>query len=1100
MRCKLVLLLMFFLLVPSFSWWNHDWQYRRQIVVDGNSITEKTYNYPMIIDTGDGLNRLVSYHFDESNLTQIKDFSGNQHTLTLYNAELSDSFFVNSRSIYFKGTTSSFANTSFDLNLNVFSTAFWIKTNDTDGGIVSISNALQPNEFTVLNPSNLTIYIGGLSANTSVNVSDNNWHFVVVAWNSSDGNLSVYIDGNLTYSTTFQAGHVVDSDILTLGKDTGTGQALNGFLDEFIIFNKFLTSEEIKKLYHGAFGGKALWNYRDIVFVWYNASSGQEQLIPQRIDSDGVFWIRVPELSPAYTTSVFMYYGNPNNTVNFNNDSAFISPLFVTGKISVSSFNWTTVNFTEPFDTVPLVFATVEFTGDYPNTEVARVRHISRYGFQVRAEPYDGYSAPTPLRIYWVAVPNYYTIKLDNIELSTYVLEVQGYPPQAFHNIPFVNDGINLHQIQTYNEIEEGSHSRIAVPKTKHVDALIEECIPQSDHVFEDIALLNIPEGVSWINDGVIYTARSSTLDNVTFSLPLTISNIGSVIAKVESINDEDPVDVHVENVNSTSVFANMDETPCCDGTHIAAEDIILLVTNITFYKGLIYPNPVNYLIGAEETPATEKPSIVQIYFSPAEPISTDDITCFVSISGYADIINYKWYVNGSLVANYNTTETVSTLASSYTTKNQVVVCEASVFIGGLLTDTKNVSTTVRNSPPSVPTYLTPISGIYGGEKNIVPISCGGSTDVDSDTIEYRIFALFGGSWSFIGSSTSGNVEWNVSGLQSQINVDIYCKACDDESCSLSYNPAGTLTIDNDAPVTSTTIDTEKWYNHSVTVELYCSDNVDCARTYYCVDQTNSCYPTIIYSSPINMTSEGIYYLRAYSQDEVNNTESVKSFTIKLDFTPPNITVFQPNKTEYQGSFLINISVIDNFLVGYCSYEYGGFEGIIPDCKNITVCAPLGNYTLRIYAFDPAGNYRLVELPVVLRPITLRAGGGGGIISLITLYIKVPFSPRVDAYLCIDKSCKYIDPNKGIEKFQLSVSEYAKAKVKIVYRWRTVWINLKDKYGIKNSVLVDVGRELGLKRALYRQEIKQDKLPDPRIMMVVGLVLFLTAGTKKKLL
>jgi len=47
---------------------------------------------------------------------------------------------------------------------------------------------------------------------------------------------------------------------------------------------------------------------------------------------------------------------------------------------------------------------------------------------------------------------------------------------------------------------------------------------------------------------------------------------------------------------------------------------------------------------------------------------------------------------------------------------------------------------------------------------------------------------------------------------------------------------------------------------------------------------------------------------------------------------------------------------------------------------------------------------------------------------------------------------------------------------------------------------VDVGRELGLKRALYRQEIKQDKLPDPRIMMVVGLVLFLTAGTKKKLL
>jgi len=429
-----------------------------------------------------------------------------------------------------------------------------------------------------------------------------------------------------------------------------------------------------------------------------------------------------------------------------------------------------------------------------------------------------------------------------------------------------------------------------------------------------------------------------------------------------------------------------------------------------------------------------------------------------------------------------------------------VVVCEASVFIGGLLTDTKNVSTTVRNSPPSVPTYLTPISGIYGGEKNIVPISCGGSTDVDSDTIEYRIFALFGGSWSFIGSSTSGNVEWNVSGLQSQINVDIYCKACDDESCSLSYNPAGTLTIDNDAPVTSTTIDTEKWYNHSVTVELYCSDNVDCARTYYCVDQTNSCYPTIIYSSPINMTSEGIYYLRAYSQDEVNNTESVKSFTIKLDFTPPNITVFQPNKTEYQGSFLINISVIDNFLVGYCSYEYGGFEGIIPDCKNITVCAPLGNYTLRIYAFDPAGNYRLVELPVVLRPITLRAGGGGGIISLITLYIKVPFSPRVDAYLCIDKSCKYIDPNKGIEKFQLSVSEYAKAKVKIVYRWRTVWINLKDKYGIKNSVLVDVGRELGLKRALYRQEIKQDKLPDPRIMMVVGLVLFLTAGTKKKLL
>ncbi len=77
--------------------------------------------------------------------------------------------------------------------------------------------------------------------------------------------------------------------------------------------------------------------------------------------------------------------------------------------------------------------------------------------------------------------------------------------------------------------------------------------------------------------------------------------------------------------------------------------------------------------------------------------------------------------------------------------------------------------------------------------------------------------------------------------------------------------------------------------NRTIDITLECSAGAGCGSTIYCIDTTDSCYPNIIYSSPIEVTATT--YIRFKSNDTNGYYESIKSEYILIDTSalPPAI-------------------------------------------------------------------------------------------------------------------------------------------------------------------------------------------------------------------
>ncbi|MEK6844018.1 MAG: hypothetical protein AABX83_01180 [Nanoarchaeota archaeon] len=105
--------------------------------------------------------------------------------------------------------------------------------------------------------------------------------------------------------------------------------------------------------------------------------------------------------------------------------------------------------------------------------------------------------------------------------------------------------------------------------------------------------------------------------------------------------------------------------------------------------------------------------------------------------------------------------------------------------------------------------------------------------------------------------------------------------------------------------------------NDSVRVTLSCSDGSSgCKNNYpkYCTDITNICSPLTIYSSPFDISTGGISYIRYQSKDNANNTETINSQTIKIDRNYTyNVTIIVNNTIVWkQDNYFVNTQTVDN--------------------------------------------------------------------------------------------------------------------------------------------------------------------------------------------
>ena len=130
------------------------------------------------------------------------------------------------------------------------------------------------------------------------------------------------------------------------------------------------------------------------------------------------------------------------------------------------------------------------------------------------------------------------------------------------------------------------------------------------------------------------------------------------------------------------------------------------------------------------------------------------------------------------------------------------------------------------------------------------------------------------------------------------------------------------------------------WANSSyVNVTLSCDDGTGsgCNITKYCADTNNTCTPSTTYSSPVQVSTQGVSYIRYLSNDSVNNTETAKSSTMEIDTILPAVSIQSPlNQTYNVSTINLNYTATDSGSgISVCSYKLdSGSITSLPGCAN----------------------------------------------------------------------------------------------------------------------------------------------------------------------
>ncbi len=204
-----------------------------------------------------------------------------------------------------------------------------------------------------------------------------------------------------------------------------------------------------------------------------------------------------------------------------------------------------------------------------------------------------------------------------------------------------------------------------------------------------------------------------------------------------------------------------------------------------------------------------------------------------------------------------------------------------------------------------------------------------------------------------------GGYGWNVSAGIYYVHVekDGYFPA---DSFEVVIPPAITdlnigLTPQDSTPPTtnltfSGTFGNNGWYVSDVQVNLTATDNGGSGinSTKYSFDETN----WITYTAPFNITTEGTTTLYYYSTDNAGNVEITKNQTIKIDKTPPQITIDTPARGS---SYILNQTVPANWSANDSISGIDSVTATTPNGNAIDT-ATVGNKTFSINATDNSGN------------------------------------------------------------------------------------------------------------------------------------------------
>ncbi|MCB9994640.1 MAG: cadherin domain-containing protein, partial [Hyphomicrobiaceae bacterium] len=224
--------------------------------------TAHSHNITVRATSADGSSSTQTYTIGVTNVNEAPtdmEFSGShsvaENTVLSTNNGDNDQYAVKSNFTDFPTSAITF---------EVVMNALYANIHVNGSPIVSYEANSNPNEFTILarasdysaNPNGISIYINNTVLevpNLATSLYDGTDHRFSVSWDSSSGALKIYIDGSVSYSTTFQQGApltaggtlIFGQEQDSVGGSFNTDQIFVGTMDDIRIFSDVRTATEI---------------------------------------------------------------------------------------------------------------------------------------------------------------------------------------------------------------------------------------------------------------------------------------------------------------------------------------------------------------------------------------------------------------------------------------------------------------------------------------------------------------------------------------------------------------------------------------------------------------------------------------------------------------------------------------------------------------------------------------------------------------------------------------------------------------------------------------------------------------------------------------
>ncbi len=609
-------------------------------------------------------------------------------------------------------------------------------------------------------------------------------------------------------------------------------------------------------------------------------------------------WVKVPEIPAGGTTTIYMYYGNPDASPASNKDKTF--PYFMeVKKINVPSQStagqWFQFYFDNEFPEPPIIIAEPDMSYNGGEEMVFRLKDITTTSFYIRQqEPSNRDDSHTNERVTYIAIPPgaWTTIEGDvliqagRFQTDNWIQKSSGTWTYISYPYSYSSAPVVFSQIQDYTYTgfaqtreKEISNTRFAVAPQP------EEKVTSPPSTTVTIGWIAINKGFVGTIDGLKSETGTVTGDcNVYDNTWCTINfqqeyTSPAAIAMMQTYNGGDPAHLRGDDITTTSwkIRIEEDQTYDSERDHVSETHGYWVIDNTrtkVYLRKYTTPEP-SYTIGEEQIVIVELKLNVTLKDSNGTIKDsfgqTEDVYFYISVyhnhnTSYIEKVWLELYdPSNNLYANI-TDESMTIESDDGNTRvykyiwnppddlnyagNWTYKAYATETFRGESNSTSGTFEVYDDIPPSVISLTVSDNLLTEADVgNTFTITIDYSEPMDTSiapTISFNptTNALTSCSGSWIDSDTY-QYSCSIADSDEEISgIDISVSGAKDTSGNVQedYTESDAFSVDMQGPSVSFNPTSQAWTNQDVSVTISASDGFGVSKIYYAiVDKSVTC-------------------------------------------------------------------------------------------------------------------------------------------------------------------------------------------------------------------------------------------------------------------